>query len=110
MGVDPRKSFSVNADNQNVTVIVDGISAQIQLTAGQYSIGTFTEHLESKINLMADALGRSVSGVSVGFDETAETIVITGATSSESSFIQVAGHADWGLDLILSQIQLKKII
>lgn len=100
MGIDPRKSFAVNTDNQNVTVIVDGISAQIQLTEGQYSIGTFTEHLESKINLMADALGRSVSGVSVGFDETAETIVITGATSSDSSFIQVAGHADWGLENI----------
>jgi flagellar hook-basal body protein len=98
MGVDPRKSFLVNTDNQNVTVIVDGISAQIQLTEGQYSIGTFTEHLQSKINLMADALGRSVSGVTVGFDESAESLVITGATASDSSFIQVAGHADWGLE------------
>jgi flagellar hook-basal body protein len=98
MGVDPRKSFLVNTDNQNVTVIVDGISAQIQLTEGQYSIGTFTEHLQSKINLMADALGRSVSGVSVGFDESSESLVITGATSSDTSFIQVAGHADWGLE------------
>jgi len=98
MGVDPRKSFLVNADNQNVTVIVDGISAQIKLTMGQYSIGTFTEHLESKINLMADALGRTVSGVTVGFDEAKETIVITGATTKDSSFVQVAGHADWGLE------------
>lgn len=98
MGVDPRKSFSVNNDNKNVTVIVDGISAQIQLDIGQYSIGTFTEHLQSKINLMADSLGRSVSGVSVGFDEGSESIVITGATSSDNSFIQVAGHADWGLE------------
>ena len=98
MGVDPRKSFLVNTDNQNVTVIVDGISAQIQLTLGQYSIGTFTEHLQSKINLMADALGRSVSGVTVGFDEGTESLVITGATASDTSFIQVAGHADWGLE------------
>ena len=98
MGVDPRKSFLVNADNQNVTVIVDGISAQIKLVTGQYSIGTFTEHLESKINLMADALGRTVSGVTVGFDEAKETIVITGATTKDDSFVQVAGHADWGLE------------
>jgi flagellar hook-basal body protein len=100
MGVDPRKSFVVNTDNQNVTAIVDGISAQIKLDVGQYSIGTFTEHLESKINMMADALGRSVSGVSVGFDESTESIVITGATQSDSSFIQVAGHSDWGLENI----------
>ena len=98
MGVDPRKSFLVNADNQNVTVIVDGISAQIKLTMGQYSIGTFTEHLEAKINLMGDALGRTVSGVTVGFDEAKETIIITGATTKDDSFVQVAGHADWGLE------------
>ena len=100
MGVDPRKSFQVNADNQNVTVIVDGISAQIKLELGQYSIGTFTEHLQDKINLMADALGRTVSGVKVGFDEASEAIVITGATASDTSFIQVAGHSDWGLENI----------
>ena len=98
MGIDPRKSFLVNADNQNVTVIVDGISAQIKLTTGQYSIGTFTEHLQAKINLMGDALGRTVSGVTVGFDESKETLVITGATTKDDSFVQVAGHADWGLE------------
>jgi len=100
MGVDPRKSFQVNADNQNVTVIVDGISAQIKLDEGQYSIGIFTEHLQDKVNLMADALGRTVSGVKVDFDEASEAIVFTGATASDASFIQVAGHADWGLENI----------
>jgi len=98
MGVDPRKSFSVTAANQNLTVIVDGISAQISLTPGQYSIGTFTEHLQNQINLMADSLGRTVSGVKVDFDDTSEALVITGATASNESFIQVAGHSDWGLE------------
>ncbi len=98
MGVDPRKSFLVNEDNRNVTVIIDGISAQIKLDRGQYSIGTFTEHLQDKINLMSDSLGRTVSGVKVGFDEASEAIVITGATASDDSFIQVAGHSDWGLE------------
>ncbi|GAB5501296.1 MAG: hypothetical protein PsegKO_36070 [Pseudohongiellaceae bacterium] len=98
MGVDPRKSFSVTAANQNLTVIVDGISAQISLTPGQYSIGTFTQHLQDQINLMADSLGRTVSGVKVDFDDTSEALVITGATASNESFIQVAGHSDWGLE------------
>lgn len=98
MGVDPRKSFSVTAANQNLTVIVDGISAQISLTPGQYSIGTFTQHLQNQINLMADSLGRTVSGVKVDFDDTSEALVITGATASNESFIQVAGHSDWGLE------------
>lgn len=98
MGVDPRKSFSVTPANQNLTVIVDGISAQISLTPGQYSIGTFTQHLQDQINLMADSLGRTVSGVKVDFDDTSEALVITGATASNESFIQVAGHSDWGLE------------
>ena len=67
MGVDPSRSFEVTQDNKTLTVIVDGISAQIELTQGSYSIGTFTQHLEDKINLMADSLGRTVSGVEVGF-------------------------------------------
>ena len=63
MGVDATESFSVTAANRNLTVIVDGISSQINLTEGQYSIGTFTKHLQDQINLMADSLGRSVSGL-----------------------------------------------
>ena len=31
MGVDPTESFSVTAGNRNLTVIVDGISSQINL-------------------------------------------------------------------------------
>jgi flagellar hook-basal body protein len=100
MGIDPRKSFTVNAANRNLTVIVDGISSQIQLTQGQYSIGTFTKHLQDKINLMADELGRQVSGVRVDFDEGTEALIIRGATASDESFIQIAGSSDWGLENI----------
>ena len=98
MGVDPRKSFEVTQDNKSLTVIVDGISAQIELEQKAYSIGTFTQHLEDKINLMADSLGRTVSGVEVGFNEDEERLIFTGSTTSENSFIQIAGHADWGLE------------
>ena len=98
MGVDPSRSFEVTQDNKTLTVIVDGISAQIELTQGSYSIGTFTQHLEDKINLMADSLGRTVSGVEVGFNESAESLTFTGSTTNDTSFIQVAGHSDWGLE------------
>lgn len=100
MGIDPRKSFTVNGGNRNLTVIVDGVSSQIQLTQGQYSIGTFTKHLQDKINLMADELGRQVSGVRVDFDEGREALIIRGATASDDSFIQIAGSSDWGLENI----------
>lgn len=98
MGVDPRRSFSVTSTNRNLTVIIDGISSQIRLDPGQYSIGTFTQHLQERINLMSDSLGRSVSGVKVDFDDSRGGLVITGATATDESFIQIAGHPDWGLD------------
>ena len=98
MGVDPSASFAVTPANRTLTCIVDGISSQITLTEGQYSIGTFTTHLQEKINLMADGLGRSVSGITVGFDDATEQLIITGGTAKSDSFIQIAGSSDWGLD------------
>lgn len=98
MGVDPRKSFTVNSSNRNLTVIIDGISQRVSLDPGQYSIGTFTKHLQDKINLMSDELGRQVSGVKVEFDDASSALVITGATTSSTSFIQIAGSSDWGLE------------
>lgn len=98
MGIDPTESFSVTAGNRNLTVIVDGISSQVNLELGQYSIGTFTKHLQDKINLMADSLGRSVSGIKVGFDEGKGALTVKGATTGADSFIQITGHSDWGLE------------
>ena len=98
MGVDPTTNFAVTAANKNLTVIVDGISSQVNVDEGNYSIGTFTKELQTKINLMADALGRTVNGVVVGFDESKSAITITGSTTGTESFIQINGHSDWGLE------------
>ena len=98
MGIDPSKPFEVTVDNRSVTVIVDNISAQIQLATGQYSVGDFVTELENKINLMADKLGRQVSGVNVEFDADSSRLIITGATATDNSFLQVAGSADFGLE------------
>jgi len=100
MGIDASESFSVSAANKNLTVIIDGISSQINLDEGQYSIGTFTTELQNKINLMSDSLGRTVGGIKVGYDETKGALTIKGATTSTDSFIQITGHADWGLENI----------
>ena len=98
MGVDPTKPFSVTPDNRSLTVIVDNIASQLQLDLGDYSIGTFTKMVESKVNLMADKLGRQVSGVKVEFDTESNALRFTGATADDSSFLQVAGSADFGLE------------
>ena len=98
MGIDPSKPFEVSEDNRSLTVIVDNISAQILLEVGQYSVGDFTTEVESKINLMADKLGRQVSGVRVEFDAETSSLRFTGSTATDDSFLQVAGSADFGLE------------
>jgi len=65
---------------------------------GQYSVGDFTTEVESKINLMADKLGRQVSGVRVEFDAESSSLIFTGSTATDDSFLQVAGSADFGLE------------
>ncbi|MDA0651216.1 MAG: flagellar hook-basal body complex protein, partial [Proteobacteria bacterium] len=98
MGIDPSKPFEVTEDNRSLTVIVDNISSQILLATGQYSVGDFTTELENKINLMADKLGRQVSGVRVEFDAVTSSLKFTGSTATDDSFLQVAGSADFGLE------------
>ncbi len=98
MGIDPSKPFEVTEDNRSLTVIVDNISSQILLATGQYSVGDFTTELENKINLMADKLGRQVSGVRVEFDTETSSLKFTGSTATDDSFLQVAGSADFGLE------------
>ena len=98
MGIDPSKPFEVTEDNRSLTVIVDNISSQILLDVGQYSVGDFTTELENKINLMADKLGRQVSGVQVEFNSESSSLRFTGSTATDDSFLQVAGSADFGLE------------
>jgi len=98
MGIDPSKPFQVTEENRSLTVIVDSISSQILLSVGDYSVGDFTTELENKINLMADKLGRQVSGVRVEFDAESSSLTFTGATATDDSFLQVAGSADFGLE------------
>lgn len=98
MGIDPSKPFEVTADNRSLTVIVDNISAQIELAVGQYSVGDFTKEVQGKINLMADKLGNQVSGVRVEFDTDSSSLIFTGSTATDDSFLQVAGSADFGLE------------
>jgi flagellar hook-basal body protein len=46
---------------------------------------------------MADANGKTVSNVTVGFDTAKTALTVTGATTSSKAFIQMLGSQDWGL-------------
>ena len=97
MGVDATQAFNVTAANRSVTVVVDGVTQAVQLSLGQYNIDTFVEEFQNKINLMADANGKTVNGVVVAFDAVKSALTITGSTATSKSFIQVIGSQDFGL-------------
>ena len=46
---------------------------------------------------MADANGKTINNVVVGFDSAKTALTVTGATTSSKSFIQLLGSQDWGL-------------
>ena len=97
MGVDTAQAFNVSAANQDVTAVIDGVTNTVKLTLGQYNIDTFTEELQTQLNRMADANGRTVSNITVGFDTAKTALTVTGSTTSGKSFIQMLGSQDWGL-------------
>ena len=97
MGVDATQAFNVTAANRSITVVVDGITQAVQLALGQYNIDTFTTEFQKRINLMADANGKSVSNIVVGFDALKSALTIKGSTATSKSFIQVIGSQDFGL-------------
>ena len=97
MGVDTEQAFVVSAANQSITAVIDGVTNTVNLTLGQYNIDTFTAELQTKLNLMADANGKTVSNIKVGFDAVKTALTVTGATTSSKSFIQMLGSQDWGL-------------
>ena len=94
--MDPTKPFSVTPDNRSLTVIVDNIASQLQLDLVTFHRNV-PKMVESKVNLMADKLGRQVSGVKVEFD-TESMRSIYRCYGDGYLFLQVAGSADFGLE------------
>ena len=97
MGVDTEQAFNVSAANQSITAVIDGVTQTIKLTLGQYNIDTFTAELQTQINRMADANGKTVNNIKVAFDTAKTALTITGASTTSKSFIQMLGSQDWGL-------------
>ena len=97
MGVDTEQAFNVSAANQNITAVIDGVTQTVKLTLGQYNIDTFTAELQTQLNRMADANGKTVNNVTVAFNKVKTALEVTGASTSSKSFIQVLGSQDWGL-------------
>jgi flagellar hook-associated protein 2 len=78
------------SSNDQLTVDVDGTSANITLTAGTYTATDLAAELESKIN---GASAISGAGLSVKVTESAGVLTVTSGSYGSSSAVSVTGTA-----------------
>jgi flagellar hook-basal body protein len=97
--INMKNNFSVSAENNTFIVTVDDVSGTVTIPVGaDYSLEGFKKELQNQINLLADSTGKSVSGVKVDFDNTAQRFTFTSSTATSNSFIKVTGKGPWGLE------------
>ena len=97
--INMNNNFSVTAENNSFIVAVDDVRGTVTIPVGtDYSLAKFTKELEKQINLLADATGKTVSGVKVEFDTVNQRFTFKTATATSTSFIKVSGKGPWGLE------------
>ena len=94
---DPDETFSVDELSNEFTITIDSITETFTLPTGDYNLNSFITALEDRINSMADSSGRTISGVSVNYDETLGVFTITSGSTGDDSFVQVEGSPKFGL-------------
>jgi flagellar hook-basal body protein len=102
-GIDVTGTFSVTANDNIISVTVDGIDGTVVIPSGAYTGATFAAAMQDRINLITTADGRSVSGVQVSFDPDQSKFAFTSGTTTTNSFINVNGHPNFGLDQTVQQ-------
>lgn len=103
LSVNVSTNFSVTSTNNQFVVSVDGVTGTVTIPTGDsYTIDSLTAALQNGINnLMGPSKGgmtpASISGVTVKYDKTSNSLQFTTGTQGSSSYIKVSGDAQWGL-------------
>ncbi len=99
LSINVNNNFSVNPGmDQQFLVTVDNVSGTVTMpAASNYTLASFVNELQSRINLLKNAAGQSVSGVKVNYDPKSNSFSFTTGTATSNSFIQVTGSSTWGL-------------
>ncbi|OGT07420.1 MAG: flagellar hook protein FliD, partial [Gallionellales bacterium RBG_16_57_15] len=81
-------NFTIDGTNDELTLLVDGTSASITLSAGTYTAATLAAELQSKINSVS---ALSAAGISVAVTQSADVLTITSASYGSSSAVDITG-------------------
>jgi flagellar hook protein FlgE len=99
--MDMTRAFTVTsiANENQFTVVANGVSALITLPEGNYKGPTLAAALETRINQMVNPIsGEAVGGVEVVYDSVKNNITFTSATTGEGSILSVKGALRFGLN------------
>jgi flagellar hook-basal body protein len=98
IAINVNNNFSVDSTNNRFIVTVDDVKGEVVLPPNaNYTLDGFMAELQSRINLLANDSGSTVSGVKVEYDRQNNAFKFTSGTASSNSFIKVSGSATWGL-------------
>ncbi|MDC1425183.1 flagellar hook-basal body complex protein [Oceanospirillaceae bacterium] len=97
-GVDITGTFSVTANDNTISVTIDGVDGTVVVPPAAYTGHTFATAIEDRVNLIQHADGRQVNDVSVVFDQTSQSFTVTSGTVGASSSVNINGHSNWGFD------------
>jgi flagellar hook-basal body protein len=92
--------FLLNSANSKFVVTVDNVVDTIEMdTKIEYTKDSFLAALQTQINDMSNAAGRTVSGVKVEFEPVGNALALkfTSGSQGSSAFIKVSGSGSWGL-------------
>ena len=98
IAINVNNNFPVDTTNNRFIVTVDDVKGEVVIpTNANYTLDGFMAELQSRINLLANDTGSTVSGVKVEYDRQNNAFKFTSGTASSNSFIKVSGSATWGL-------------
>ena len=99
--INMQKAFTLtNVANENkFTVVLDGVSAYIDLPQKNYTGTTLAAALKLRINIMEHPItGAPIGGVDVKYNSVGNNLVFTTGTTGDSSTLKVVGAVRFGLD------------
>ena len=99
--MDMTRAFTVTsiANENQFTVVSNGVSGMITIPEGNYKGSTFAAALETRINQMVNPIsGEAVGGVSVVYDSVKNNLTFTTATTGEGSVFNIEGALRFGLN------------
>jgi flagellar hook protein FlgE len=99
--MDMTKAFTVTslANENQFTVVSNGVSALITVPEGNYKGDTLAKALENRINQMVNPISNeAVGGVKVVYDSVKNNFTFTSSTKGEGSLLSIRGALRFGLN------------